>query len=309
MSTTPAAPDGAPGTYTCPWCQCVSDAVETSCPRCGAPVDVTAVRDASGWTELPAIRDMARIQCGRSHCQIEGLYVPVVDVTLADGDSVFFGHHELLWMDTRVRVAPMGMKGAWSRMRAGLPVVMTVATGPGRIAFSKDLPGEVIAIPLDPGRSIHVREHVFLTASHQVMYDYEPSAVWFVTGTGNDRVTHYPVGQFIDRFLAPREPGLLVLHAHGNAFVRTLRAGESILVKPTALLYKDVSVHMGLHLEYPLGVVGYGMARGLQNRYVWLALTGPGRVAIQSGYEDFEDPGEPITEVSTSPSLVIPGLL
>ena len=298
MSGTHISTAEAPGTYTCAWCHCVSTSVGTSCPRCGAPVDVTAVRDDSGWTELPAIPDMARIQFGRSRCQIEGLYVPVVDVTLAEGDSLFFGHHELLWMDTTVRVAPMGMKGAWSRMLAGLPVVMTVATGPGRIAFSKDLPGEVIALPLEPGRPIHVREHVFLLASHQVAYDYEQSHVWFVTGSGNDRTTHYPIGPLIDRFLAPREPGLLILHAHGNAFVRTLAAGESILVKPTSLLYKDIGVHMGLHLEYPRGVGAYALTRGLQNRYLWLTLTGPGRVAIQSGYETFEDPAEQITQMS-----------
>jgi uncharacterized protein (AIM24 family) len=283
--------------YTCPWCRCTGDAAAASCPRCGAPFDVATLTSDSGWSELPPVRDMARIQCGRSHCQIEGTYVPVVDFTLAPDDHVYFGHHELLWMEPSVGVAAMPMKGAWTRMRAGLPVVMTVATGPGRIAFSKDLPGEVIALPLDPGAAVEVREHVFLVATASVAYGYEESGVWFMTGSGNDTVMHYPLGRFVDRFAATGGPGLLILHAHGNAFVRTLAPGESICVKPTALLYKDPTVRMHLHLEYPRGTL-QGFGTRLQNRYVWLTMEGPGRVAVQSAYEHFEDPREPITRFS-----------
>ena len=46
-------------------------------------------------------------------------------------------------------------------------------------------------------------------------------------------------------------PGLLLLHAGGNVFVRTLAAGETIMVKPPALLFKDPTVGMQLHVEYP----------------------------------------------------------
>ena len=45
---------------------------------------------------------MARIQCGRSSVQIEGTYVPVADFSLAEGDGVYFAHHELLWKDPAV---------------------------------------------------------------------------------------------------------------------------------------------------------------------------------------------------------------
>ena len=37
----------------------------------------------------------------------------------------------------------------------------------------------------------------------------------------------------------------------GNVFIRPLQPGETILVKPTALLYKDSSVAMQLHIEHP----------------------------------------------------------
>ena len=73
----------------------------------------------------------------------------------------------------------------------------------------------------------------------QVGYDWFNTNVWFQTRDGDDTETHYPLGMFKDRFGAGQQPGLLLLHAAGNAFVRGLAAGDSILVKPTALLFKD----------------------------------------------------------------------
>jgi len=46
-------------------------------------------------------------------------------------------------------------------------------------------------------------------------------------------------------------PGLLLLHAGGSIFVRTLAPHQTILVKPTALVFKDPAVQMHLHFEHP----------------------------------------------------------
>ena len=60
--------------YTCPWCGLsTADVARTTCPACGSPLDVrAAVSPGRGWTELPPIRDMAKLQFGQSFCQIEG---------------------------------------------------------------------------------------------------------------------------------------------------------------------------------------------------------------------------------------------
>src|ERR1700722_8013042 len=123
-------------TYTCKFCRQVSDGSGVTCPACGAPVDVRVRETDSGWEEQPAIRDMARIQFGQSTCQVEGKYVPVADMNLAAGDGVYFAHHLLLWKDDKAQVSAMPMKGGWKRLLAGMPLVMTQATGPGGIAFS-----------------------------------------------------------------------------------------------------------------------------------------------------------------------------
>ena len=241
----------------------------------------------SGWVQLPGRKDMAKLQFGDSFCQIEGLYVPVADFNLAPGDSVYFAHHVLLWKDPQVNITTMPLAGAWKRMFAGMPLIMTQAQGPGHIAFSRDAPGEMISVPVHPGQTIDVKEHLFLAATHNVGYDWFQTDVWFRTKNGDDTETHYPVGMFMDRFASPQSPGLLLLHAAGNVFIRQLGPGQTILVKPSALIFKDPTVQMHLHFEHPAGT--WRSWRSWGERYVWLRLTGPGRAAVESAFEHMED--------------------
>jgi uncharacterized protein (AIM24 family) len=284
--------------YTCPWCRHVSDAGTTACSNCGAPVDLREAATDSGWIELPPVKDMARIQFGQSSCQIEGTYVPVADMNLAGDESVAFNHHTLLWKEPAIQLQPMSLKGGFKRMMAGLPLIMLQATGVGHVALSEDRPGELIPVPLDPGYAVDVREHHFLVSTGSIAYDYFKSDVWFTTRSGDDTETHYPLGQYMDRFIAVDRPGFLLLHAGGNVFLRGLADGETIFVKPPALLFKDPTVQAWLHLEHPRDNVRSWRSWG--SRYLWLAVRGPGRVAIQSAYERLEDPGTNLSRTSPS---------
>src|SRR5262249_21311227 len=134
----PPVESGAPGPYS----RLGSHGASRTCPHCGAPVDVRLKISDSGWIEQPPIRDMARIRFSRSTCQISGEYVPVAEMGLHDDDWVYFSHHVLLHCDPMVRFDNMPMKGAWKRMRAGMPLGMMRAQGPGHIAFSADHPGD-----------------------------------------------------------------------------------------------------------------------------------------------------------------------
>jgi len=312
-------------TYTCPWCRTQSSGAETSCPTCGAPVDIRVRTTTSGWSEIPPIADMAKIQLGQTSCQIAGRLVPVAEFSMAAGDTVFFPHPSLLWQEPSVEVSAMSLRKAWTRMRAGLPLVMLEAKGTGRIAFSHDTAGELLCVPLQPGASIDVREHQMVVATGAVAYDWNDSGVWFVTsggsvqdqaagasilkmgmdlaGAGGDRRDdrsrneteyHYPVGQYVDRFTAGERPGAVFVQVGGNALLRDLAEGEQILVKPPALLFKDTSVGMQMHVEFPHA--GMKLWRSWGNRYLWLRMWGPGRVALQSCYDRLEDPGTDFRE-------------
>jgi len=271
------ASTGASTGYTCPFCRLPSDASGTSCPNCGAPVNTRELRDDEGWVEQPPIRDLARIQVGRSTCQITGSYVPVAEMNLADGDQVYFSHHVLLWSDPGTKLAARPMAKGWDRRRAGMPLVMMEATGPGRIAFSDDDPGELIAVPLEKGQSMDVSENHFLLATAPISYDWLNTVIWWDLRGGNEVEYFYPRGRYVDRFTA-QERGLLLLHARGNTFIKDLADGERIYVVPRALVYKDPKVHLNIHMERPAS------PRAHWQLIPMIRLVGPGRVAIQSQY-------------------------
>jgi uncharacterized protein (AIM24 family) len=283
--------------YRCPWCGTDSalPADALNCPACGTSVDVRLIEDKAGWIELPPLRDMARLQIGRSTCQIEGTYVPVADFNLAAEDHVYFRHHVLLWKDSPVELKRVALAGAWRRFFAGLPIVMATAHGPGHVAFSQDAPGELIALPLNVGQSVEVREGPFLVATGQIHYDWFSSNVWYQTREG----THYPVGRFMDRFTAVERHGLLLLHGRGNVFVRRLDGQQTLYVKPPSLIFKEPGVTMSICIEHP-----GNFNQWWQRRYIWLRLSGTGRVAIQSEFKHWQDPAWPVSSFSPDSRII-----
>ena len=284
MSTPPVTPPAQATGYICHYCRLPSDASGGSCPMCGAPVDVRAAVSDSGWVEQPAIKDMAKIQFGQSFCQVEGTLVPSADFALAAGEGVVFSHHTLLWTAPGTHLEPWAKGSFFNRMYAGMPVVLMRASGPGHVALSEDHPGEVVALPIPPGRGFLVREHAFLAASDSVDYTWQNSPVWLQVQKGNEAEFEYPVGPYLDLFVAGGgRPGLLLLHCPGNLFVRDLRPGQAILVQPGSWVYADTSVTFGLHAEYPAsGGLRWG---SYDYRTVWMRLQGPGRVAVRSIFE------------------------
>jgi uncharacterized protein (AIM24 family) len=225
----------------------------------------------SGWRAAPRLRDMSEVKFGRSTCQVEGEIVPVAEITLGEQDAVFFEHHVLLWKDDGARLDVMPLTGGIKRALAGMPFVVSVARGPGRVAFSRDAAGELLLMPLHPSMELDVREHAFLLASHSINYSYTR-----IQGLRN--ILFGGQGMFMDRFVTQGEPGLLVLHGYGNVLERRLKPGESIIVEPGAFLYKDASVTMNVETQKLttgfFGGVGMNLAR----------MTGPGRLGIQSMY-------------------------
>ena len=255
----------------CSWCGAQSPPDVISCVSCGAPLDVRNLVSDSGWREAPRIRDMAELRFGESVCQVEGDIVPVADILLGAGDAVFFEHHVMLWKDDGVRLDVMPLAGGIKRALAGMPFIISVASGPGRIAFSRDATGELVVMPLHPGMELDVREHAFLLGSHTVDYSYTRIQ-------GLKAILFGGQGMFMDRFVARQQPGLLILHGGGNVFERRLKAGESILLEPGTFLYKDASVTMAIETQKLstgfFGGTGMNLVR----------MTGPGRLGIQSMY-------------------------
>ena len=255
----------------CQWCQAMNEKTALDCHACGAPLDIRDLVSESGWMEAPRIRDMTEIHFGNSTCQVEGEVVPVAEINLGPRDSVYFEHHVMLWKEDAVPMSVMPLTGGMKRALAGMPFIVSIATGPGRVAFSRDATGELVILPLHPGMELDVREHAFLLASHHINYSY-------LRIKGLRNILFGGQGMFMDRFVTGTEPGLLILHGYGNVFERKLKAGETILVEPGGFLYKDSTVTMDVQpLQLTTGLFG-GTSINLAK------MSGPGRVGIQSMY-------------------------
>jgi uncharacterized protein (AIM24 family) len=210
---------------------------------------------------------------------IEGELVPALQVELT-ATSIYFEHHVLLWKDPAVQIALHPLKGSFKRMLAGIPFLLTGASGPGRIAFSRDGPGHVFGLHLAAGSSVDVRENQWLAATEAVDYSFtrvKGAANMLLGGTGF----------FIDTFSCPSREGILWLHGYGNVFEVTLAAGEQIDIEPGGWIYKDRSVQMQTNFQKLS--TGFFASAG---QIVFNRFTGPGRVALQSMYYHMETAGE-----------------
>ena len=253
----------------CSWCHYESESGSTSCGTCGAPLDAANMVSESGWRAAPRLREMAEFKVGNVTCQVAGQVVPVAEFTLAEGDTIFFEQHTLLWKERTVALTGKNLKQAGQRLIApGMPHAIVEARGPGRIAVTRDASGEVVVLPLHPGVETDLRGHAFLAASQNVGYS-------FVKIDKLTSMFHGGPGMYLDRFVASDTQGLLLLHGYGNVFQRRLGPGEKILVEPGGFLYKDA----------PVAVNRVPVQKGTGYHHSsWAELTGPGRVGIQSMY-------------------------
>jgi len=202
----------------------------------------------------------------------EGELVPVLHILLTGQVPVFFEHHVILYKDPALMIGMHQMSGGFKRLIAGMPIFMTETQGPGEVAFSRDDPGHLLSMHLQPGQSILVREHQFVAATGNVAYSFTR-----VRGVSN--MLFGGTGFFVDRFQAQQFEGVVWLHGYGNVFEKVLGQGEQIDVESGGWIYRDESVGMQQQL--------YGLKTGLlggSGNLVFNRFTGPGRVGIQSAY-------------------------
>ncbi|HUJ78722.1 MAG TPA: AIM24 family protein [Nitrospiria bacterium] len=202
---------------------------------------------------------------------MEGELVPVLTVDLVSGHSVYFEHHILLWKHWGIKIGLKPMKGTFKRMLAGMQIFVTEATGHGKIAFSRDGVGHIIALHLQQGQELHVREHQFLAATQNIDYTFER-----VKGISN--MLFGGTGFFIDKFHGASGDGILWLHGYGNVFEKVLAPYEQLDVEPGGWLYKDSTVTMETNFQR-LSIGLLGAMNLVMNRF-----TGPGRLGLQSMY-------------------------
>ena len=107
---------------------------------------------------------------------IHGTTMPVLELSLADGESIVSEAGEFSWMSDAVQMATntgggmggKGIMGAVKRAVSGASFMMTTYTaqgGAGSIAFASKVPGHILPIDVAPGNEFMVHRHGFMAAT------------------------------------------------------------------------------------------------------------------------------------------------
>jgi uncharacterized protein (AIM24 family) len=150
-------------------------------------------------------------------------------------------------------------------MLAGLDFFITKSAGSGRIAFSRDWPGQCIPLHLARGQEVNVREHHFLAATDNIGYSFERvrvSATCCSAARGSSSTSSRPASG----------DAIVWISGQGNVFEIELDAGEELDVEAGGWLYKDPSVTLSSH---SLGLKT-GMFAG-DHKLTWNRFTGRAR--------------------------------
>lgn len=110
--------------------------------------------------------------------KISGTILPVLEMTLDPGDKIVAETGQLSWMTDSIELhtttATGGAKGIWgavTRAIGGGGLFMTEYTAPrfrGMVAFAAKLPGAILRLDLNQGRSYFVHRHGFLCGTEGV---------------------------------------------------------------------------------------------------------------------------------------------
>src|ERR1700730_8530114 len=165
---------------------------------------------------------------------VRGELVPELQVEISDR-AVMFEHHVLLWKQTELNIELKKLPGAIKRKIAGLEFFVTRTKGSGRIAFSRDSPGQCIPLHLRQGEGLDVREHQLIAATDHPDYSFERTK-------GVHNMLLGGSGFFMDKFRASDGDALVWLHGHGDVFLVNRDQGEQLDVEAGAGAYQDPSV-------------------------------------------------------------------
>ena len=209
--------------------------------------------------------------------RIQGTTMPVLEVLLQPGETIFSEAGELSWMSQTINMQTHtqmggggGFFGVLKRVAGGGSIFMTEYSAygaPGEIAFATKVPGHILPIEITQGQEFMVHRHGFLCATPQISL-----GVGFQQSLG--------AGIFGgDGFLLQKVSGYGTawLELSGEVIVKDLKPGEMLRVHPG---------HVGAFT----GGVSFQITRvpGIKNMIFGgdglflAALTGPGRVWLQT---------------------------
>jgi uncharacterized protein (TIGR00266 family) len=209
--------------------------------------------------------------------RITGTILPVLEVGLEAGEKIIAEPGEFSWMSPNIvlntTTQTAGAKGVWGvlgRALAGGGLFMTEYSaqgGQGVIAFAAKVPGTIMEIDVQPGRSMMIHRHGFLCATEGG-----------TLGTGFQRSLGAGIfggnGFLMQKLAGPCKAWI---ELGGESVLYELKPGEQIRVHPG---------HVGMFED----TINFDvmMMRGIKNALfggdgLFIAtLTGPGKLWLQT---------------------------
>jgi uncharacterized protein (TIGR00266 family) len=207
--------------------------------------------------------------------EIKGSTMPILEVTLQQGEHVVTPHGELAWMTTSIQMSQTmntgggggGFMSGLKRMVGGGGLFLTRYDGPGSISFATKVPGHIATVDISGGESYLVHRHGWMCGT--------PGITPSVALQQSFRGGLYGGEGFV----------LQKLEGEGRAWVELGGEVTSYDLPPG----QTVLVHPG-HIGMFQGTVQFSITRiqGIKNMMFGgdglhlVALTGPGRVWLQS---------------------------
>jgi uncharacterized protein (AIM24 family) len=209
--------------------------------------------------------------------EIKGTTMPILEVSLGQGEQMVSTHGELAWMTPSIQMSQtMGTGGrgggggfmqGLKRVVGGGGLFLTRYAGPGSITFAAKMPGHIVPVDIAPGQAYLVHRHGWLCGTEGItpsvgLQQSFRGGMW----GGDGFVLQKLEGQ-----------GRAWIELSGELTSYELPPGQTLLVHPG---------HVGMFQ----GSVQFQITRvpGIANKlfggdgFHLVALTGPGRVWLQS---------------------------
>ncbi|MEA3229632.1 MAG: TIGR00266 family protein [archaeon] len=205
--------------------------------------------------------------------KIRGTVLQVVDIQLAQNESVYTEKGGMSWMGPEIRMKTNtkgGLTKGLGRMLSGESLFMTTYTceaGSGSISFSSEFPGKIMPMQLKDGESIICQRDSFMVAENTVSLNIEFRKKLGAGLFGGE-------GFFLQRITGP---GTAFLEVAGELTEYTLNEGQIFKIDPGHIAFFEPAV------KYDIVTVG-----GVKNvlfggEGLFLAtLQGPGKIWLQS---------------------------
>ncbi len=197
--------------------------------------------------------------------------VPVLNVKLTDGESIFTTDSTAAWLtpNFEIKTSTRGTLGSRVSGDAVPATSYTCKSGIGTVTFTGGQPGTIVEFALKPTSTIVVQQGAFIAGEESVK----------LSGTRVKALegTLYGVKGFgVQRFSGP---GLLFVRALGGVVEQTLGANDSLWAEPAHVLMFDASV------SFEIAPVknSANLIAGQDEKMQHALLKGPGKVWLQTG--------------------------